>query len=74
MALEQLSLFYLLDEPGPVRVNEGWGRFRFGHVRRERQSPWWDHSAAHPSRKSREGWGTPLCGLPSEGWATRLDM
>ena len=59
MALGQLSLFYLLDEPGPVRVNEGWGRFRFGHVRRERQSPWWDHSATHPSRKSREGWGTP---------------
>src|SRR5216684_8219639 len=29
--------FYLLDEPGPVRVNEGWGKISFRDVRRERQ-------------------------------------
>jgi hypothetical protein len=23
--------FYLLDEAGPVRVNEGWGKFSFRH-------------------------------------------
>jgi hypothetical protein len=34
------------------------GRFRSGHTRRERRSPWCDQSATHPSRKAREGWGT----------------
>jgi hypothetical protein len=27
--------FYLLDEPGLVRVNEGWGRFHSEPARRE---------------------------------------
>src|SRR5712664_2535697 len=37
-------------------------------TRRERRSPWCDQSATHPSQKAA---GHPLCGLPSEGWATR---
>ena len=44
-----------LDPCGGMRVG---GRFRFGHTRRERQSPWCDQSATHPSQKAREGWGT----------------
>src|SRR6266849_6746216 len=28
------------------------GRFRFGHTRRERRSPWCDESATHPSQKA----------------------
>jgi putative transposase len=50
--------FYLLDEPGPVRVNEGWGRFRFGHTRRERQRPMVRTVCRPPFAKTREGWGT----------------
>lgn len=42
----------------------GWGR----------RIPWCRHTAAHPSRKAREGWGTPCVSgakRKSKAWATR---
>jgi hypothetical protein len=58
--------FYFLDESGPVRVNAGWGRFRFGHTRRERRSPWCDQSATHPSQKAAKD------GAPTVWFVRRL--
>ena len=38
------------------------GRFRFGHMRRERRSPWCDQSATHPSQKAAKD-GAPTVWL-----------
>src|SRR6266852_5123812 len=52
MALEQLSLLSVGRAWAGTRERGLGGRFRFGHTRRERQSPWWHHSASHPSQKA----------------------
>src|SRR6266849_721657 len=45
------------------------GRFRFGHTRRERPSPWCDQSATPHSQKAAKD-GAPSVWF-AEGWATR---
>ncbi len=58
LILEQLSLLSS-GRVGGVRVNEGWRKISLRGAQPEGQSPCCDPSAAHPSRKAREGWGTP---------------
>jgi len=47
------------------------GRFRFGHTRRERPSPWCDQSATHPSQKAAKD-GAPTVWFGIGRLATRL--
>ena len=50
--------FYFLDESGPVRVNEGWGKISFRGHAAGKAKPMVRRVCHPPFAKNREGWGT----------------